>query len=321
MRQRQATPIGAYARTIDLMTEIATRFYLRGDSQTEIARDLGLDPSTVSRHLKRARSDGIVHVEIRPPRRDDADLGLELAARHGLARAIVAPPSGAGSEDVLGAVAAEYVEGLLVTGTRIGISWGRTLANVVHHLRPRSVSRLRVAQLAGGVNDPNPGIQGADLVRRIAELYPESQVLYLHAPAIVGSPSIRAALASDPTIESALAAARRSEVALVGIGQVTPRSTLYRGGHVDRASWSMLVEAGAVGNVNTRFFDAEGRPLPHLEDRTVAIGWDELRAIPNVVAVASGGDKIDAIAGALATGAIDSLVTDDPTARALLRQT
>jgi DNA-binding transcriptional regulator LsrR (DeoR family) len=320
VRQRQLIPLGDDARTVELLTDIATRFYLRGESQIQIAQALGLDPSTVSRHLKRARSEGIVHVEIRPPRRADVDLGLELAARYGLARAIVAPDAADGTDDRLGAVAAEYIEGLLSAGTCLGISWGRTLANVVHHLRPRAVAGLDAAQLAGGVNDPVPGIQGADLVRRVAELYPGTRVHYLHAPAIVGSPATRTALASDPAIESALAAARACEVALVGVGQISPQSTLYRGEHVSPDDWAVLVKAGAIGNMNTRFFDRHGRPVPELDDRTIAIDWDELRAIPNVVAIAGGVDKVAALDGALATGAIDSLVTDEQTARTLLER-
>jgi DNA-binding transcriptional regulator LsrR (DeoR family) len=320
VRQRQVIPLGDDTRTVELLTDIATRFYLRGENQIQIAQDLGLDASTVSRHLKRARSEGIVHIEIRPPRREAVDLGLELATRFGLSRAIVAPHAGDGWDDLLGPVAAEYIEGLLVTGMRLGISWGRTLAGVVHHLRPRAVASLHVTQLAGGVNDPVPGIQGADLVRRVAEIFPGTRVHYLHAPAIVGSPGVRAAIESDPTVESALAAGRACEVALVGVGQISPQSTLYRGGHVSQDDWSILVAAGAVGNMNTRFFDGDGQPVPELEDRTVAIGWDELRAIPNVVAVASGLDKVDAIQGAIATGAIDSLVTDERTARTLLER-
>lgn len=66
-------------RTIDLLTEAATRYYLRADSQVDIARDLGLDPSTVSRYLRRARDESIVHMETRPPRRSDVDLGRSLS--------------------------------------------------------------------------------------------------------------------------------------------------------------------------------------------------------------------------------------------------
>jgi DNA-binding transcriptional regulator LsrR (DeoR family) len=60
--------------------------------------------------------------------------------------------------------------------------------------------------------------------------------------------------------------------------------------------------------------------VPELDDRTIAIDWDELRAIPNVIAIAGGIDKVAALDGALASGAIDSLVTDERTARTLLER-
>ena len=317
MRQRQGLAPGSEARTIDQLTEIATRFYLGEESQSEIARDLGLDPSTVSRYIKRAREDGIVHIEIRPPRRLDIDLGRQLAARHRLARVVVAPTD-PDVDAALGPVGAEFVDGLLRTGMRLGVSWGRTLAAVIRHLRPGLVSGLSVSQLAGGVADPAPGIQGHDLVRRAADQFPGSRVQYLHAPAIVGSADATAVLLADRTVEAALAAARRSELALVGIGAMDEGSTLHRGGHVGGRDWNALLAAGAVGNVNTRFFDAQGRPVDLLEQRTIALTWDELRAIPTVVAVAAGAERTSAILGALATGAIDILVTDEATAIGLL---
>jgi deoxyribonucleoside regulator len=315
--EAQGSRSGAPARTIDLLTDIATRVYLGEESQIDVARDLGLDPSTVSRHLKRAREEGIVRIEIVMPRRQIIDLGRELADRFGLARAVVAPVD-VDLDMSVGPVAADFVAGLLRSGMRLGISWGRTLAAVIRHLRPGLVADLRIAQLAGGVDDPNLGIQGHELVRRAAELFPGSRVHYVHAPAIVGSAETRDVLVEDRTVEAALAAARHSQLALVGIGQMDTASTLFRGGHVGRSDWARLIEAGAVGNMNTRFFDREGAPVELLEGRTIAISWRELRAIPTVVAVAVGQDRAEAIRGALATRCVDILVTDEATATALL---
>jgi DNA-binding transcriptional regulator LsrR (DeoR family) len=315
-RQRAPAPRSP-SQTVDLLTDIARRFYLAEQSQTEIARDLGLDPSTVSRHLKRAREEGIVHVEIRSPRRQDVDLGREVALRFEIARVVVAPAR-EDLDEAFAAIAAEFVGGLLRSGMRLGVSWGRTLAAVTRHLRPGLVGNLTIAQLAGGINDPSAGIQGNELVRQAAEMFPGSEVSYLHAPAIVGSKAVHDVLLADRTVIAAIEAAQRSELALVGIGQMQPAATLYRGGHVAPEDWAQLVAAGAVGNMNTRFFDATGSPVALLEDRTMAISWEALRAIPTVVALAVGRDRTEAIRGALATGCVDILVTDDVTAQALL---
>ncbi len=324
MSRRHRAPAVIETKPADFLTDIATRYYLHADSQVEIARDLGLDPSTVSRYLKRARDEGVVHVEIRPPRHEDLELGRELAVRHGLARVVVAPDvdGGADSDAALDGVlpwaAAQFLEGLLRNGMRLGVSWGRTLANTVSELRPGTVSGLHLAQLAGGVADPQPGIQGHDLVRQIAELYPGSTVDYLHAPAIVGSDETAVALAADRTIQAALGAARRSELALVGIGQMDEGSTLFRGGHVPPEDWSRLLAEGAIGNINTGFFDGRGRALDSLRARTIAVSLEELRSIPTVMAVAGGRTKVAAIEGAIATSTIDILVTDEATANLLL---
>jgi deoxyribonucleoside regulator len=320
MRQRQPTVPILGRPAIDLLTDVATRYYLRDDSQVEIAADLGLDPSTVSRYLKRARDEGIVHVEIRPPRRADVDLGRELSRSYGLSRVVVAPAGeeAANADLALAATAAGFVESLLRNRMRLGISWGRTLAEVVGHLRAGVVADLEIAQLAGGVADPSPGIQGHDLVRKVAELYPVSRVHFLHAPAIVGSAVTGKALLGDPIVQAALAAGRSSDVALVGIGQMDAKSTLVRGGHVSSADWQGLLARHAVGNINTCFFDASGHPLADLAPRTIAVGLEELRSIETVVAVAGGSGKVAAIRGALATGVVDVLVTDEATAEAIL---
>jgi DNA-binding transcriptional regulator LsrR (DeoR family) len=55
-----------------------------------------------------------------------------------------------------------------------------------------------------------------------------------------------------------------------------------------------------------------------IDQRTIAVSWSELRAIPTVVAVAAGEHKVGAIRGAALTGCIDVLVTDERVARMLL---
>jgi deoxyribonucleoside regulator len=305
------------AQATEHLIEVATSFYLHGKSQVTIARELGLDPSTVSRYLKRARDEGIVHIEIRPPRREHVDLGRDLTTHFGLRRAIVVPQD-ADDNEALYAVAADFVSSSLVTGMRLGISWGQTLAGMIRFLQPRAVSGLSIAQLTGGLSDAEPGNQCHELVRHLAELYPNSQVKYLHAPAIVDSERIQAAMLADRSVSAALEAGASSEFALVGIGSMGDDATLIRVGHLEEADRQRLLRTGAVGTLNGRFFDKLGRPAGHLERRTIALSWDQLAAIPTVVAVAAGPTKTGAIAGALETGCLDVLVTDEATARSLL---
>lgn len=70
--------------------------------------------------------------------------------------------------------------------------------------------------------------------------------------------------------------------------------------------------------MNARFYDAKGKPVGHLDRRTVALEWHDLAAIPTVIAVAAGESKADAIRGAAQTGCLNVLITDERTATVLL---
>jgi deoxyribonucleoside regulator len=306
--------------TIDQLIDIARRFYLSGQSQIEIARSVGLDASTVSRYLKRARDEGIVRVEIQRPRSLHGDLALELAQGFNLKRAVVvAGDSGPGSVKAVARAAADYVNSQLFNGMRLGLSWGRMLSAAIHLLPPGTVSDLDISLLHGGVGSAGAGIQGVELARHIASLHPHSRVHYLHAPVLVDSPDIKDAMLRDGSIRAALESATSRDLALVGIGTLDETAPLVRYGHISPKDRQRLLDAGAVGDMCTRFFTPEGEPVHVLDDRLIAIEWDELKRIPLVVAMAAGLDKRDAILGALRARCLTVLVTDEVTARAVLK--
>lgn len=315
-RPREGPAGTAAGPTVDLLVDLATRHYVTGQTQVEIARSLGLDPSTVSRYLKRARDEGIVRVEIQRPRSLQGDLALELAEGFHLKRAVVvAGETGAG----VARAAADYVKSQLLNGMRLGLSWGRMLSAAIHLLPPATVSDLDVSLLHGGVGSAGAGIQGHELARHVASLYPRSRVHYLHAPVLVDSADIKDAMLRDGSIRAALESAAASELALVGIGTLDESAPLIHYGHISARDRRRLLAAGAVGDMSTRFFTPEGKPVHVLDERLIAIEWDELRRLPLVVAMAAGRDKRDAILGALRAGCMNVLVTDEATAREVLR--
>jgi deoxyribonucleoside regulator len=303
---------------IDFLVDLATRFYIYGQTQARIARDLGVDPATVSRHLKKARDEGIVRIEIRRPRRLHVDLGRELAERFGLKRAVVVASADGGSSAVPLA-AADYVSSILTNGVHLGLSFGRMLSAMVPSLPAGTVANLDISMLLGGFGRAMPGIQGHELARSIASLYPNSHIHYLQAPLLVDSPEIRAAMLKDGSIQAALRAAAASELALVGIGNLRDDAPLVRYGHLSSRDRERLLQAGAVGDVCARYFNIRGEPITVLDDRLIAIEREELRRIPTIVGIAAGPEKYAAILGALRSRYVTVLVTDETTAREVMK--
>jgi DNA-binding transcriptional regulator LsrR (DeoR family) len=270
------------------------------------------------RNLKRARTTGIVHIEIRAPHQLRDALGRDLTQRFGLRHALVV----AGESD-LGAVAEEtarFFGAQLHDGAHVGLSWGRMLADAIQRIVPGIASDLVICQLMGGVSGEGTGIQGHELARLLATACQDSRVHYLNAPLLVDSAEIKKSLLRDHSIRASMEAAGRSELSLVGIGNLEDSAPLVRYGHLSALDRRRLRQAGAVGDVCARFFTIEGEPVRALDDRLLAVEWETLKTQRSVIAAAAGPEKVDAILGALRGGAITALVTDEWTAQETLRQ-
>jgi DNA-binding transcriptional regulator LsrR (DeoR family) len=84
--------------------------------------------------------------------------------------------------------------------------------------------------------------------------------------------------------------------------------------------WSELEFAAmGGGDINLRYFDKNGQRIPSdLDDRVVGLGLEEILAIKQVVGIAGGAAKVQAILGALRGNLINVLVTDHKTAGQIL---
>ena len=91
-------------------------------------------------------------------------------------------------------------------------------------------------------------------------------------PAILGHAATRVALEQDPTIAGVLALGRRAPVICFGMGAVVPDSVLVQSGFVTEAEQAALRAKGAVGDILSRYIDAEGNIVdPELDARTIGL--------------------------------------------------
>jgi len=68
---------------------VARRYYLDGASKSEIAAELGLSRFKVARMLDRARTSGLVRIELHYEGEIDLDLSVRLGTQYGLRRCLV----------------------------------------------------------------------------------------------------------------------------------------------------------------------------------------------------------------------------------------
>lgn len=317
--RRRAT--GTERRRDDLIAEVATLYYRSRLDQEKIARRIGVSRSTVSRMLSEALETGVVEIRIRRPLPLAEDLQRDLIREFGLRDALVLDTDGR-SDDTLprvGRLAARYLDTTLGEGDVLAISWGTAVRAVADGLQPRVPRNVEVIQMLGGAGSRNIGVDGTELARRLAELL-GGRCRYLNAPLVVDDEHVAAALLRQRSVRETLSAAANADLALVGIGAlVPPVSSLLRAGHLTRRGITNVRRSGAVGDVCGHLFTADGLLVDaELARRMVTIDVAALRRIPRVVAVAVGAAKAEAILGALRSGLLNVLATDDAAAREVL---
>ncbi|MEU3271854.1 sugar-binding transcriptional regulator [Saccharomonospora sp. NPDC006951] len=308
-------------RDQQLLVKAARLYYEEGRSQNEIATTLQVSRSSVSRMLTAARERGIVRIQINDPSGRDMELENQLTSRFGLKDSRVAEIH---SHDRplsrVGDLGARWLLDNLQPGQQIGVSWGHGLQSVVQHIPDEGGLDVEVLPLVGGLSAVDSAISGEELVRGLAGRV-GGRYLRLHAPALLTSKAGRDVLLAEPTIQKALDAARRAQIAIVGIGSAGQGSSaaLVKAMNLSIEEKGRFEAAKPVGDICARFFDAEGTPLTGpTDDRVLGVSLADLAAIPTVAGVAAGPEKAGGVLGALRTRALDVLVCDSSLARALL---
>ncbi|ERG64267.1 hypothetical protein L332_07350 [Agrococcus pavilionensis RW1] len=299
---------------------VARRFYLHDKTKSEIADELGLSRFKVARLLDLARAEGLVHISIQLPTADDLELADRLAARWNLRRAVVVRSDDLDAESIAAAIgqsAAEHLAAILGPEDLLGIAWGASLTAMTAAFRAEATG-ADVVQIVGGTRSADRMLSGAEIVRRVA-LRTGGRAYPLHAPFVVGSAEMASDLRNDASLAEVVSRFPRVTIAMFGIGAWDPaNSALFNElPHHDRAA---LREAGVAADVCGIPVDAHGEVIrPEIAQRVVGMSLDELRGVPETVAVAAGSGKVGAIRAALRTNAISTLITDSETADQLLK--
>jgi DNA-binding transcriptional regulator LsrR (DeoR family) len=295
-------------------------YYVGGLTQDQIATELGVSRQRAQRLVSRAMAEGLIHVRLNHPIGACLDLEAELTRRFGLLRCRVAPSLGPGSDGVraIGPAAAAELERFLrmPAPSVIGLGTGRAMRGMVDAVSPMDADQHRLVSLIGNIA-PDGSASFFDVVMRISDKVRAPHYPML-VPVISPTPQENAAFHALGPVKKVVDLARAADVIFVGVGQMSNDAPLLKDGFVTRAELDEMQAAGAVGEVAGWVFDSRGIYLDvGTNTRTggvrVAPGLDR----PSI-GIAAGASKVPAIAGALKSSIINGLVTDEPTARALL---
>ncbi len=307
----------------ELLAKVASMYYEREMTQSEIAGALDLSRVKIHRLLKEARETQVVRILINWHIKRAPGLEAQLTKRYKLDAALVLQ-AGAGDAALLlrqiGQLAARYLESQLADAASLSICFGSTTYEVINAIRPDFQADVKVMQATGSLSHALKEFDSSALTRQLAQKL-GGEALYLSCPLLADNAEAARIIRGQAVVSHALEQVRRADIALVGIGDLHPQSSGFvRAGVADSQQLRSFRRAGAIGDMAWQLFDDAGQLYPcPLNERIIGLTLDELRAVPQTIAVAAGINKAAAITGALNSSAINVLCTDEATAARILR--
>ena len=296
------------------MAEISLLYYKKGLTQQEIANSLNLTRQTVSKLLTTAIDEGVVEILIHNPENERKELETEFLRNFQITAVIAGASKNNNELRELATLekAVEYLTPIVQKGNlQIAVSWGRSVQSFIKQFPSVPTCGNTVFPLFGSTEHEQPYFHPNELAREFANKL-DARVKYAWFP-------------YKPECEQDFQLFQRTsyykdmqnqwscfDIAIIGIGN----NTAFR--LLNPAFTKSDDTKQAVGDVATHFFSANGE-LIETNEHTLRISANCLKNRTKKIAIAYGNDKAEAIIGAIKAGFVDTLITDEYTARLILQ--
>ena len=297
-----------------LLIKTVWYYYIENNTQQKISEMLGISRMRVIRLLEKARQTGVIQFNIRKDGIQRMEVEKRLGERFGLKDVFVVPDSSTQTQEGINAniakAAAMYINDRLEDNRYINFGYGDTSSRVLNELATMAQDPISCISLTGGVNNYLPNMQSSVFNAR----------LYLiPAPLLASSKEMVAAIQQEESVQEIYRMLAPSAYSVIGIGAVENNATIFKSGILSSKEIIYLERRGVVGDVLSHFLDKNGNLVEtELEEQLISTSLPTLKSLNNVVGVAAGASKTEAIQAALLGGYVDILITDEQTAGALL---
>lgn len=304
-----------------LLVRLAWACEIEGLTQAEAANRFGITRLRVNKGLAEARQRGILRVSVDSIYAAAADLEWQLERQFGLSHSVVVPtPENPASITPLVSAGLGSYLGKVLSDPELrtfGMSWGNTLNLATRFMQPINRPDLEIVSIMGGVMRGSD-VNGYEITTRLADLC-NGEHSFFTAPLFAGSAESQAVFMEQDIIRNMLDKIRSCGAVALATGDLSS-SLLVRDALPRDIDSRELIAKGGVGDIIGHVLDASGGLLDHVvNQRVIGVSLDDLHNIPNVILAAGGLHKVPVIRAALRRCFVNSLVTDEQTARALLQ--
>jgi deoxyribonucleoside regulator len=308
---------------VSLAYRAAEMYYVNEMNQEEIASELKISRSKVSRLLTTARKLGMVKIElVEPDSFDLTALEEEISRKYSIKEAHVVASIEGTEKEIKRRIALSFQNNILkiIEGKRsVGLGWGTTVYEAVMSLpnKLRQLPDMKIVPLLGGLGQSEKTYQINNIVEKMANSLGAIPV-FLSAPAIVNTAEQLSIITQVGSVQNVVNEWAHLEAVIFGLGPPAGMSAVLDS-NLPGEIILELVRKHAVGDIVSRFLNKDGDIIcKNIEDVLLGIPFYELLKVPEKICLSSGEHKTDGIRAALSRGYITTLFTDIKTAQRLV---
>ncbi len=307
-------------KELNLLIDIATRYYLKEQTQQEIADQLYLSRPTVSRLIKKAKKEGVVSFRINYATDTISNLKQRILKNFPVKKVYIATTL-ANEEKTLNEIsklASEVIYDIVHDGSSMAISWGRSVRKMVKFMRSKKLESASVVEMFGSISyeheDSNSNRIGFDLAEKIgAKFFP------IPAPLFVKSMEVKKGLTDTLIIKTSLEKLSEVDFLITGLSSInTVNYHSIWDIYMEENIKDTIINSGAKGFICSKFFGDDGQFLDiDVNKQVIGIDNNSIRD-KNLICIAGGEDKVESLRIALKAGIIDTIISDESTLQQVL---
>lgn len=268
------------------------------------------------KYIDKAKSQGIIQFKIRPDGKKRIGIEQKLMKEFGLKDVYVIPTIESNINESISKAAAQYIENHIIDNSYINVGYGDTVSRTINNLFFYLDKPVSIVTLSGGVSCYTSSINGGngnDSSRILPNIY------VVPTPLIVSSEEMVEAIWNESSVKEILNMVQLADMTVIGIGAPDDNATIFKANKINNNDLALLKMNGAVGDILSQFYDKDGNKIESdIHKCLISTQLDTLKTLKNVVGVAGGHSKVQAIYGALLGGYLDILITDEDTAESLV---
>jgi DNA-binding transcriptional regulator LsrR (DeoR family) len=301
--------------------KILQYYYIDSLTQREVADKLSIPRIKVVRYLNYAREQGLIEIKLNIPVKDTLELESRVEKKYSMRECRIATSYSTEAETcrAMGTELSDLLQRILKKDMYVGVSWSQTFRNTVEYINPEKKTHVNVVPVIGGLE-----LEGANTNSNIiAHIFAEKfgGINYtINIPAVLDSAESREILEHESHTRKIKDLAKKIDVVITGIGDISGDSTALRSGYFTPEEIGYLNSMRIHGIVNLNFIGENGEEITtEIDGRIVKIfPLASFKQCPAVVGVAFGKAKVAPLKAALRGGIINYLITDEDTAKALI---